>query len=406
MSASTTTSNLWLPFTQMSEFDRAARTFVRGEGTVLVDGRGRRLYDAVSSIWTIVHGHCHPRIVEAIARQAAILDHATALGAGNPVAEELAQRLCAATGMERAFFASDGASAVEAALKMTLQFWRNAGAPERTRFVRLSGAYHGDTIGAMSVSDVVRFKAPFASVTFETRAYEDARAFDGDVAGVIVEPLVQAAAGMRVVPAGSYARLSGIAPLVIVDEIATGFGRTGSMFAFESLALQPDLLILGKGITGGALALSATLASARVYDAFLGASSEERHFFHGHSYAGNPIACAAALASLALFAEEGTLENAARLAGRARMRLKVLQAHRLVREVRQTGTMIGVELRTEGIERGDAPSSAWRVASGLYERGAFTRPILDTIQFVPPLSSDEREVDEFFDALVAELETL
>jgi adenosylmethionine-8-amino-7-oxononanoate aminotransferase len=406
MSASTTTSKLWLPFTQMREFDGAARTFVRGEGTALVDGRGRRLYDAVSSIWTIVHGHCHPRIVEAIARQAAILDHATTLGATNPVAEKLAQRLCAATRMERAFFASDGASAVEAALKMALQYWRNSGVPERTRFVRLSDAYHGDTIGAMSVSDVERFKAPFASVTFETRSYDDPGAFGDDVAAVIVEPLVQAAAGMRVVPIASYARLRELEPLVIVDEIATGFGRTGTMFAFEQLSLEPDLLTLGKGITGGALALSATLASARIYDAFLGASPELRHFFHGHSYAGNPIACAAALASLALFEEEATLENAARIAERARTRLASLQSHRLVREVRQAGTMIGIELRGEAIETRDAASPAWRVAQGLYERGAFTRPIGDTIQFVPPLSSTASDVDGFFDALTAELEAL
>jgi adenosylmethionine-8-amino-7-oxononanoate aminotransferase len=404
MSASTRTSNLWLPFTQMREFDGAARTFVRGEGTSLVDARGRRLYDAVSSIWTIVHGHCHPRIVEAIACQAAILDHATALGASNPVAEKLAERLCDATGLERAFFASDGASAVEAALKMALQYWRNAGAPERARFVRLSGAYHGDTIGAMSVSDVARFKAPFADVTFETRSYDDPDVLGGDVAAVIVEPLVQAAAGMRVVPASSYARLRGIAPLVIVDEIATGFGRTGTMFANEQLPFEPDLLCLGKGITGGALALSATLASARVYDAFLGANDEFKQFFHGHSYAGNPIACAAALASLALFDEEDTLKNAARIAEKARGWLASLQAHRLVRDVRQAGTMIGVELRAEAIDAREAPSPAWRVAGGLYERGAFTRPIGDTIQFVPPLSSREAEVDGFFDALTAELD--
>jgi adenosylmethionine-8-amino-7-oxononanoate aminotransferase len=404
MSASTAASNLWLPFTQMREFDGAARTFVRGEGTVLIDGRDRRLFDAVSSIWTIVHGHCHPRIVEAIARQAAILDHATALGATNPVAEELAHRLCAATGMDRAFFASDGASAVEAALKMALQYWRNAGAPERSRFVRLSGAYHGDTIGAMSVSDVERFKAPFASVTFETRSYDDPAAFGADVAAVIVEPLVQAAAGMCVVPAASYARLRGIEPLVIVDEIATGFGRTGTMFAIEQLDFEPDLLTLGKGITGGTLALSATLASARVYGAFLGANAEFKQFFHGHSYAGNPIACAAALASLALFEEEATLANAARIAEKARARLASLQAHRLVREVRQAGTMIGVELRAEAIDARDAASPAWRVAGGLYERDVFTRPIGDTIQFVAPLSSSPGDVDGFFDALVAELD--
>jgi adenosylmethionine---8-amino-7-oxononanoate aminotransferase len=406
MSVSAGASNLWLPFTQMREFDGAARTFVRGEGTMLVDGRDRRLYDAVSSIWTIVHGHCHPRIVEAIARQAAVLDHATALGATNPVAEELAHRLCAATGMDRAFFASDGASAVEAALKMALQYWRNAGLPERSRFVRLSSAYHGDTIGAMSVSDVERFKAPFASVTFETRSYEDPAAFDRDVAAVIVEPVVQAAAGMRVVPAASYARLRGIEPLVIVDEIATGFGRTGTMFGFDQLDFEPDLLTLGKGITGGTLALSATLANSRVYDAFLGATAQFKQFFHGHSYAGNPIACAAALASLALFDEEGTLENAGRIAEKARRRLASLQTHRLVREVRQTGTMIGVELRAEAIDARDAASPAWRVTGGLYERGAFTRPIGETIQFVPPLSSSVGEVDGFFDALAAELDVL
>jgi adenosylmethionine-8-amino-7-oxononanoate aminotransferase len=209
---------------------------------------------------------------------------------------------------------------------------------------------------------------------------------------------------MRVVPADGYARLRGIAPLVIVDEIATGFGRTGTMFALEQLPIEPDLLAVGKGITGGTLALSATLATARVYDAFLGAPGDFNHFFHGHSYAGNPIACAAALASLALFEEEDTLHNVALIARTAHERLASLKAHRLVRDVRQAGAMIGVELCAEEIDARDAPSAAWRVANGLYERGAFTRPIGDTIQFVPPLSSSGREVDGFFDALAAELE--
>jgi len=393
----------WLPFTQMRR-SNSVRHFVRGQGSALVDAGGARVYDAVSSIWTIVHGHCHPRIVEAIAQQAAELDHATALGATNPVAEELAERLCTMTGMAHAFFASDGASAIEAALKMALQYWQNAGQPQRTRFVRLTGAYHGDTVGAMSVSDIGRFKSRFSSVTFETLAYE---AFvppaAPDVAAVIVEPLLQAAAGMRLVPAALYEPLRGMEPLLIVDEIATGFGRTGTMFASEGLGLRCDLLCLGKGLTGGALALSATLASEPIYASFLGETDEARHLFHGHSYAANPIACAAALASLALFEREGTLERARAIGERAQARLDALGGHPLVRETRRAGTMIGIELASERIDRGDADSAAWKIADGLYARGAFTRPIGDVVQFVPPLCSRAGEVDGFFDALEAEL---
>jgi adenosylmethionine-8-amino-7-oxononanoate aminotransferase len=382
-------AHLWLPFTQMQGFDPEARTFVRGQGTALIDARGRRLYDAVSSIWTTIHGHCHPCIVEAIARQAAQLDHATLLGASNPIAEELAERLCSLARMDRAFFAGDGASAIEAAVKMAVQYWQHAGQPQRTRFVHLTDAYHGDTAGAMSLSGIALFKSRFGSVTFETRVYGGDGAFEEDVAAVIVEPLVQAAAGMRLVPPATYQGLRDIEPLVIFDEIATGFGRTGTMFAFEQTGLTPDLLCLGKGITGGALALSATLVRAPVYDAFLGEPGELVQFFHGHSYAGNPIACAAALASLELFGEERTLEHAAAIARRAGTRLATLQTHPRVREVRQAATMIGVELHVDGR----------RIADQLYERGHFTRAIGDVVQFVPPLSSSEEEVDAFFDAL-------
>ena len=383
-------SHLWLPFTQMRHFDGHARTFVRGRGTLLEDARGRWVYDAVSSIWTTIHGHCHPRIVEAIARQAAVLDHATLLGATNPVAEELAERLCALAGMDRAFFASDGASAVEAAIKMALQYWQNAGEPHRTRFVRLSHAYHGDTTGAMSLSDIALFKSRFGSVTFETQAYDDAAPLGDDVAAVIVEPLVQAAAGMQLVPKRAYERLKGARALIICDEIATGFGRTGTMFAFEQIGLSPDIVCVGKGLTGGTLALSATLAGQSVYDVFLGEPEAFAHFFHGHSYAGNPIACAAAIASLSLFEEEGTLERAAGIAARARANLENLRANPLVRDVRQAGTMIGIELQK---------SLGRPTADALYDAGHFTRPIGDVIQFVPPLSSTAAEVDNFFGSL-------
>jgi adenosylmethionine-8-amino-7-oxononanoate aminotransferase len=381
------TGALWLPFTQMESFDPASRTFVRGEGNYLIDARGNRVFDAVSSIWTTIHGHCHPAIVEAVARQAAQLDHATLLGASNPVAAELAARLASLLRMDYAFFASDGASAIEAALKMALHFWQNEGEPQRTRFVRLVDSYHGDTCGAMSLSDIAVFKSRYGALTFETLAYEGELAVleRDDVAAIVVEPIVQAAAGMRMVPPERYAALRNIAPLLIVDEIATGFGRTGTMFAHEQLDLQPDIVCIGKGITGGAMALSATMVRERVYAAFLGEPLDMKQLFHGHSYAGNPIACAAALANLSVFESERTLEHARLLAHELRPSLQRIAGNRLVREVRAAGLMIGIEIA--------AP--AWDITDPLYERGHFTRPIGQTIQLVPPLSSTLEELQRF-----------
>ncbi|MDQ2872878.1 MAG: adenosylmethionine--8-amino-7-oxononanoate transaminase [Candidatus Eremiobacteraeota bacterium] len=392
---------MWLPFTQMQNVEVMRRIFVRGEGCFLYDDRGHRTFDAVSSIWTIVHGHGHPAIVEAIARQAALLDHATLLGATHPNAEELAVRLTELAAMDYAFFSSDGASAVEVALKMALQYWQNCGHSKRTKFVRLVDAYHGDTAGAMSVSDIAAFKARFGPITFETVEYH--RASDmlarHDVAAVIVEPIVQAAAGMRIVPLATYEPLRDIEPLLVVDEIATGFGRTGAMFAFEHLNLQPDILCVGKGLSGGTLALSATLVRARIFDAFLGNHAEMKQLFHGHSFAGNPIACAAALASLELFDSDRTLDGARALADDLAVRLDSLRAHPLVRDVRQAGLMIGIELQAESIDAHGSLSPAWAVADRLYERGHFTRPIGDVIQLVPPLSAASTDAHDFLTAL-------
>lgn len=392
-----TDSRLWLPFTQMRGFDPSLRSFVAGRGATLLDAGGRELFDATSSIWTILHGHCHPRIVEAIASQAARLDHATTLGASNPVAQELAERLCDLTSMDRAFFSGDGASAIEAALKMSLQYWQNAGQPQRTRFVALTDGYHGDTIGAMSVSDIDVFKARFGAVTFEALSYDAGKGAlqRDDVAAAIVEPSLQAAAGMRIVPDAAYAPLRDIAPLLIVDEIATGFGRTAEMFAFERLGLRPDILCVGKALTGGTMALSATLTTDRVYGAFLGEPQERKQFFHGHSFAGNPIACAAALASLALFDEEGTIARAQHIAKTIEGHVRPLRSHPGVRDVRFVGAMGGIELH----------GGARRVTEGLYERGHFTRPIGEVVQFVPPLCSTDAQIGGFFEALEAELTT-
>lgn len=387
----------------MASFDAAARTFVRASGTTLVDATDHEVFDAISSVWTTIHGHGHPAITEAIAHQARKLDHATALGASNAVAEELAARLCALTGCSHAFFASDGASAVEAALKMALQYWRNAGEQRRVRFVRLHDAYHGDTAGAMGVSDIALFKDQFAALIVESLRYDDladALARD-DVAAIIVEPIVQAAAGMRIVPSGRYRPLrQPRRPLLIVDEIATGFGRTGTMFAFEQLDVQPDIICLGKGLTGGALALSAVLASERVFDAFLGAYGDTRHFLHGHSYAGNPIACAAALASLDLFERQRTLEVVRRTMAGCDALLAPLTGHPLVRDVRRCGLMIGIELDAARIAPLAAATPAWRIANDLYARGHFTRPIGATLQLVPPLVSESAELESFVGALV------
>jgi len=390
-------AHLWLPFTQMGAFDAQTRTFVRGDGNYLIDARGNRVFDAVSSIWTTVHGHCHPAILHAVSRQAATLDHSTLLGATNPPAEELAAELADLLRLDYTFFASDGASAIEAALKMALQYWQNAGEPQRTRFVRLTGSYHGDTAGAMSVSDIELFKSRFGSITFETHAYDchDEILRSRDVAAIVVEPLVQAASGMRLVPAEKYSALRDRTPLLIVDEIATGFGRTGTMFASECLDLAPDIVCVGKGLTGGTLALSATVVTERVYAAFLGAQSGMRHFFHGHSYAGNPIACAAALANIALFRTEDTLARAQSCARAVSPLLNELRTHPNVRDVRQCGLMIGVEIAPERIPPNGFASPAWRIAAGLYDRGHFTRPIGDVVQLVPPLSSTIDELRAF-----------
>ena len=398
---------MWLPFTQMGAFVSEERTFVRASGTTLFDARGRALFDAISSVWTTIHGHSHPAITAAICRQAGNLDHATSLGASNPLAEELAERLGGLTGLPWAFFASDGASAVEAALKMSLQYWRNIGVPERTRFVHLSSSYHGDTIGAMSVSDIPVFRRNFEPVCFETLPYDalEEALRRPDVAAIIVEPLVQAAAGMRMVPSARYVPLRGPRqPLLIVDEIATGFGRTGTLFAFQQLGVKPDLVCLGKGITGGGLALSATLATERIFEAFLADSPLAlRHFFHGHSYAANPIACAAAIASLDVFDREGSLDAVAARAAFLAESLGALRDHPRIREVRQVGLMCGIELDATVLDRADAVSPAWRVANAMYDRGHFTRPIGDVIQLVPPLTSTTAELDHFVDTL---LETL
>src|SRR5438874_1801403 len=314
---------LWHPFTQQRDWcEEEPLVIERAEGTDLIDAEGRRYIDGVSSLWCNVHGHRHPLIDATLREQLDRVAHSTMLGLTHPGAAELAARLAelAPPGLERVFYSESGSTAVEIALKMAFQYWRQAGESERTSFVTLEGAYHGDTLGSVSVGGIDLFHGAFGPLLFKSRrlAPGDERRLERildlhgrETAAVVVEPLVQGAAGIRVQPPGFLRRVRELCDqagtLLICAEVATGFGRTGTMFACEQERVAPDLLCLGKGLTGGYLPLAATLATERVYEGFLGAPEDSRTFFHGHTFTGNPLACAAALASLEVFARDSTL---------------------------------------------------------------------------------------------------
>jgi len=417
-------ANVWHPFTPMSVWlGEDAPIIERGEGSILIDTDGNRYIDGVSSLWVNVHGHSHPTIVDAIVSQARTLQHSTFLGLSHPPAIELAERLVAIAppGLERVFFSENGAAAVEVALKMAFSFWRNRG-EQRTRFVSVQNGYHGDTIGAVSVGAIERFHETYRPLLFETSQIPSpycyrcplgltypscdiacASALDDvltrhedDVAAVVVEPLVQGAGGIIAAPDGHLARVAEIArrhgTLLIVDEVATGFGRTGTMFACEQEDVAPDIMTVGKGITGGYLPLSATLATAEVFDAFLAPPEEHRTLYHGHSYSGNPITAAAAIANLAVFEEERTLERLQPKVEILRMLLKPIADHPFVGDVRQRGLMVGIELvanRNTKREFDESLQMGARVARAARPRGAIIRPLGDVVVLMPPLSIDE-----------------
>src|SRR6202521_297911 len=400
--------HVWHPFTQMSAYHGHERLIERARGNYLFDSDGRAVFDAASSIWVTVHGHCHPAIADAIAAQARLLDHATLLGQSNPPSALLAARLAALlpASLSKTFYASDGASAVEAALKIAVQYWHNRG-ETRALFVAHERGYHGDTTGAMSVSGVADFLRPFAGLRFPSvqlawsPAYLDELehtllARGHEVAAVAIEPLVQMAGGVKLMPPASLTRAAELCRahgvLLIVDEIATGFGRTGRMFAFEQAQIVPDIVCLGKSLTGGTLALSATVVSDDVFDAFLGEPRAARHFFHGHSYAGNPIACAAAIANLDLFTTERSLDHVRAALPQWHESLDALRRHPRVADVRRLGFIAGVELRDRLDAASAAPTRAWALCDALWERGFFVRPVGPTLLLVPPLSSTGEEL--------------
>ncbi len=407
--------HLWHPFTQQQGWGEEEPLLIeRGEGSHLIDVDGRRYIDGTSSLWCNVHGHRHPVIDRALHDQLDRIAHSTMLGLSHPGAADLAARLVeiAPAGLSRVFYSDSGSTAAEIAVKMAFQYQRQRGGQHarRTSFVHLREAYHGDTIGSVSVGGIDLFHAAYGPLLFQTHATEPGDAADlarilaahGEgVAAVIVEPLVQGAAGILVQPPGYLRAVRELCDrhgvLLICDEVATGFGRTGTMFACEQEGVAPDLLCLAKGITGGYMPLAATLTSERIYEGFLGAPEEQRTFFHGHTYTGNPLACAAALANLDVFESERTIE---RLQPKIRLLGELLEGIATmpeVAEVRHRGFMVGIDLG----EHDPALRMGHRVTLAARERGAIVRPLGDTVVLVPPLSISAEDLTSLL-AIVAD----
>jgi adenosylmethionine---8-amino-7-oxononanoate aminotransferase len=398
--------HLWHPFTQQQSWVEEEPLMIeRGEGSQLIDREGRRYIDGVSSLWCNVHGHRHPGIDAAVRAQLDRVAHSTMLGLSHPGAAELAARLVelAPPGLSRVFYSESGSTAVEIALKMAFQYQQQRGGQHarRTSFVHLRDAYHGDTIGSVSVGGIDGFHAAYRPLLFQTQATEPGDAADlervldrheEEIAAVIVEPLVQGAAGMLVHPRGYLRAVRELCDrfgvLLICDEVATGFGRTGTMFACEQEAVAPDLLCLGKGLTGGYLPLAATLATERIYEGFLGDPAEGRTFFHGHTYTGNPLACAAALASLDAFEWERTIERLQPKIELLGELLGVVATMPEVAEVRRRGFMVGIDLG----EHDPALRLGHRVTLEARRRGAILRPLGDVVVLMPPLAISEAEL--------------
>ncbi len=400
------TSHLWHPFTQqLSWCEEDAPVIVRAEGTDLIDSTGRRYIDGTSSLWCNVHGHRHPGIDKAIRDQLDRVAHSTMLGLTHPAAAELAARLVeiAPPGLNRVFYSDSGSTATEIALKMAFQYWRQQGGAHtrRSQYVSLTEAYHGDTVGAVSVGGIDLFHSCYEPLLFDSHqvAPGDADELEcildfhkGEIAAVIVEPLVQGAAGIRVQPPGYLRKVRELCDehdtLLICDEVATGFGRTGTMFACEQERVAPDLMCIAKGLTGGYMPLAATLATERIYEGFLGQHEDFRTFFHGHTYTGNPLACAAALANLDAFDSEGTLlrlQPKIRLLGEL---LRQVGESPRVSEVRGRGFMAGIDLG----EHDSAMRMGHRVTLAARERGAIVRPLGDTVVLMPPLAISKAEL--------------
>lgn len=419
--------HIWHPFTRGGA-GPALPKIVRGEGAWLIAENGHRILDAISSWWVNLHGHAHPRIAAAVADQSKRLEHVLLAGFVHEPVERLAEELRRVTpaALEHIFFSDDGSTAVEVALKMAVQYWRNLGRPEKSEIVALEHGYHGDTAGAMSVSDDSPFTTAFASMRFPVHRAHSAYCYRcpvglereschiecvdslakilrerGDqIAAIIVEPLLQGAGGMIVHPVEFLQRVRKLATehdvLLIADEVLTGFGRCGRMFATELAGVVPDLMCLSKGITGGFLAMGATLVTERVFDAFSGPEAE-RAFWHGHSYTGNPIACAAAVANLEIFRTEPVFGRIAGIAAIHAARLPLLMRHPGVGDARTIGTMAAIELRAD--DAGYFSELRPKLYQYFLERDILLRPLGNVIYILPPYCIEAADLHRVYDVI-------
>jgi adenosylmethionine-8-amino-7-oxononanoate aminotransferase len=438
-------AHVWHPFTQMQTWleplpGDEPLIIDHARGSWLFDTRGRKYLDAISSLWVNLHGHHRAEIDSAIKLQLEYVAHSTLLGLASPPSIELAAELVRRapknglgpneSGLTKVFYSDSGSTAVEVALKMAFQHWRQRGKPQKTRFVALAEGYHGDTLGAVSVGGMDLFHQIFQPLLFDclriptpyvyrwptgARHCLDAaalaaetliRARRDEIAAVIVEPLVQGAGGMITHPPGYLKRVARACKengvLLICDEVATGFGRTGTLFACEQEEVVPDFLCVAKGLSGGYLPLAATLTTDAVYESFLGPFESKRTFFHGHSYTGNPLACAAALASLRLIDEQGTLDHVRAMSERLAQALEPLSSLAHVGDIRQRGLMVGIELVRDRQSKEEYPYEervGHRVCIAGRKRELMLRPLGNVVVLIPPLSIAPSEIDFLADGV-------
>jgi adenosylmethionine-8-amino-7-oxononanoate aminotransferase len=429
--------HLWHPFTPMKLWlESEPLVITAAEGMHLIDSDGNRYLDGVSSLWCNVHGHRVPEIDAAVREQLGKVAHSTMLGLASEPAILLADRLMRLVprSLKKVFYSDAGATATEIAFKLAAQYWYNVGRPQKTEFVGFAEAYHGDTVGAMSVGRTTAFHRPYFPLLFKVhfaptpfvyrseypddpqrvareclaKLEEILREHGSRIAAVCIEPIVQGAAGMIVQPPGFLAEVRRLATtydvLLICDEVAVGFGRTGRMFACEHEAVEPDLMCVAKGITGGYLPLAVTFTTQQVFDAFLGEPWEGKTFYHGHTYTGNPLACAAAIASLDAFEKNHLVEQVQRKAAELATMLAELRPLKHVGDVRQKGFMVGIELVEDKATR--RPFDPRRrvgaeVCTRIREHGVILRPLGDVIVMMPPLAMGTDDLRKIVDAVAA-----
>jgi len=420
--------HLWHPFTQMMEWQEGSPIIItEGRGSYLKDIFGKWYIDGVSSLWVSAHGHRKREIDEAIKEQINRISHSTLLGLTHPPAAILAEKIVKAApkGLSRVFYSDNGSTAVEIALKMAFQYWQHKGKRSKVSFLSFTNGYHGDTIGAVSVGGIDIFHKIFSPLLFQSyqapspycyrcefkRNYSSCRLHclkvtEGilkkhhkKIAGVIIEPLVQGAGGMITSPPGFLRGIKRLCikynVLLIADEVATGFGRTGRMFACDHENVTPDILCLAKGITGGYLPLAATVTAEKIYRAFLGKYEDLKTFFHGHTYTGNQLACAAAIANLTIFRKERTIFKARSRIALLRKEIEKMTGFQHVGEIRQCGFMVGIELVRDRRKRTPYPLEdkiGWRVCTRAIEKGLMIRPLGNVVVLMPPLSISRQEI--------------